>query len=180
MQTARDAHIRPATEADCPAITAITNAEIEHGRAHFAIAPDDPADIAAQFRRDSPVYPWFVAESGGTVIGFSRAARWKSREAYDWTCESAVYLDTAAQGQGLGKRLYGALFAELERRGYRCIIAGVTVPNPASERLHESMGMTRAGEFPAVGHKRGRWLTVRYYSRTLGDGSPPAPIRPVC
>lgn len=180
MQSSPGITIRPATVADCPAITAITNAEIEHGRAHFATTPDDPVAIAAQFELDSPVYPWFVAESAGRIIGFSRAARWKTREAYDWTCESAVYLSPESQGKGLGKRLYEVLFAELERRGFRCIIAGVTVPNAASERLHESVGMTVAGEFPAVGFKRGRWLAVRYYRITLGDGSPPTPIRPVC
>jgi phosphinothricin acetyltransferase len=180
MHTPSEAIIRPATRADCPAITAITNNEIKQGRAHFATTPDDTEATAAQFHRDSPVYPWFAAESDGTVVGFSRASPWKPREAYDWTCESAVYLTPQAQGKGLGKRLYDALFVELERRGFRCIIAGVMVPNPPSERLHEAMGMTAAGEFQAVGFKQGQWLAVRYYSLTLGDGSEPTPILPVC
>jgi len=165
--------IRPATESDCPAITAITNAEIEHGYAHFATEPDDPAEVALSFRQDRSVYPWFVAESSGRVVGFSRAGRWKTRGAYDWTCETGVYLDPEARGSGLGKCLYRALIDELKSRGFRSIIAGVAVPNPPSERLHESMGMAIIGEFPAAGFKRGHWVSVRYYGMTLGDGSAP-------
>ncbi len=168
--------IRPATDADIDAITAITNIAIAGSTAHFGVEPDDPAEVLARFRRDRAIYPWFVAVSpAGEVLGFSRAARWKTRGAYDWTCESAVYLVDSAQGQGLGLRLYRVLFDELERRGFRCVLAGVTIPNPSSERLHERMGMRVVGEIPAVGFKQGRWLAVRYYAAFFGDGSAPVP-----
>lgn len=169
--------IRPATQADCPRIAAITNEAIASGFAHFATEPDDPADIAAWWRRDHAVYPWFVAEDdddpASGVIGFARAARWKTRSAYDWTCETAIYLAPHARGRGIGRMLYDRLFADLARRGFRCVIAGMTVPNPASERLHESMGMRPVGTFPAVGYKMGAWRDVRYYVKTIGDGSAP-------
>lgn len=169
--------IRLTDPADIPAITAITNDAIMRSTAHFALAPDPVESILAQFERDRAIYPWFTAaDHSGTVLGFSRAARWKTRAAYDWTCESAVYLAEAAQGQGLGRRLYTALFDALERRGFRCVLAGVTIPNPPSERLHEALGMTVVGEFPAVGYKSGNWLAVRYYAKHFGGDSPPAPI----
>ena len=172
-----DITIRPTEPADIPAITAITNDAIERTTAHFALTPDPVEDIAAQFERDRSVYPWFTAaDESGTVLGFSRAARWKTRAAYDWTCESAVYLTEAARGKGLGMRLYTVLFDELERRGFRCILAGVTIPNPASERLHEDIGMAVVGEFPAVGHKFGQWLAVRYYAKHFGGDTPPRPF----
>jgi phosphinothricin acetyltransferase len=168
--------IRFAEEKDCPRIAEITNDAIVNGVAHFATTPDDPASVAAAWRRDHTVYPWFVAVDGpgGRVVGFSRAAQWKTRQAYDWTCESAVYVDRSARARGLGLALYRALFEELGRRGFRCVIAGVTVPNPASERLHERLGMTAAGTFASVGFKHGAWRDVRYYTKTLGDGSAPA------
>ncbi len=169
--------IRPATEADCPAIATITNDAITGGVAHFATEPDTPAGVAAWWSRDRTVYPWFVAVDADTpahdVIGFARASRWKSRSAYDWTCETAIYLRPRARGMGIGRMLYEELFEELARRGFRCIIAGMTVPNPASSRLHEAMGMRTAGTFPAVGFKMGAWHDVRYYVKVLGDGSPP-------
>jgi len=175
--------IRPAELRDCPRITEITNAEIESGVAHFATTPDNPDAVADAWRRDLAVYPWLVAvddvkddsAAAAPVLGFARAARWKTREAYDWTCESAVYVDPAARGRGIGRALYRALFAELERRGFRCIVAGVVTPNPASERLHESLGMSDAGTLTDVGFKHGRWRAVRYYTRQLGGDAPPGP-----
>lgn len=172
--------VRFATEADCRRIAEITNDAIVNGVAHFATTPDDPGDIAADWRRDHGVYPWLVAEdidaAGADVFGFARAARWKTRAAYDWACETAIYIDASARGRGLGRMLYERLFAELEDRGFRCLIAGMTVPNPASERLHLSMGMQRVGTFPAVGFKMGAWRDVCYFVKTLGDGA--APTRP--
>jgi phosphinothricin acetyltransferase len=126
------------------------------------------------------VYPWVVAieagPSGGNgVLGFARASRWKTRGAYDWACETGVYVGEAARGRGIATALCRALFTELERRGFRCVIAGVAQPNPASDRLHRSMGMTEAGTLPGVGFKHGRWIDVRYYTLRLGDGGPPGP-----
>ena len=169
--------VRSATETDCARIAEITNQAIISGVAHFATKPDDPAEVAANWRRDHPVYPWLVAEDptnpAAGVIGFTRAARWKSRDAYDWTCEAAVYVHESARGAGVGRALYEKLFEELQRRGFRCVLGGMTLPNPASERLHKHLGMTIAGTLPAVGFKHGAWRDVRYYVKVLGKGSPP-------
>ncbi|MBZ0173068.1 MAG: GNAT family N-acetyltransferase, partial [Phycisphaerales bacterium] len=169
--------IRPASEADCTRIAEITGEAITTGFAHFGSVPDSPEDVVAHWRRDREVYPWFVAECTGDhgrgVVGYSRATQWKPRAAYDWTCESAVYIASASHGRGIGRMLYEHLFAELELRGFRCVLGGVTLPNPASERLHEAMGMSIVGTFPAVGFKMGAWRGVRYYVKVLGDGSPP-------
>jgi phosphinothricin acetyltransferase len=169
--------IRPAAEADIPAIAAITNEAIVSTTAHFATTPDEPGEVLEWFRRDRDRYPWLVAQSeAGDAVGFARAAQWKTREAYDWTCESGVYLAPPARGRGLGRALYQRLFSEIEDRGFRCVLAGVTIPNPPSERLHESLGMRAVGEFPSVGFKHGRWLAVRYYCLNFGGGEPPATI----
>lgn len=177
--------VRPATESDCPEIARIANEAILTGVAHFGTVPDDPAAVAASWREQHAVYPWFVAvESGDAVpmhrpdtptriLGFCRAGRWKPRGAYDWTCEIGIYIDQPSRGRGVGKALYGALLPELRRRGFRCVVAGMTMPNPASQRLHESFGMTEIGTFPAMGFKHGAWHAVRYYTLILGDGSPP-------
>lgn len=169
--------IREALESDCGTIARITNDAIISGVAHFGTVPDDPAAVASLWREQHAVYPWLVAVEGddpGHVIAFCRAGRWKPRGAYDWTCEIGIYIDSPARGKGVGKALYAHLFPELERRGFRCIVAGMTLPNPASERLHRAMGMTEVGTFPAMGFKHGAWHSVRYYTLTLGDASPPA------
>lgn len=181
--------IRHAVEPDCSGIARILDREIATGFAHFGTEPEGVGPVAEAWRRDHRIYPWLIAveprqnaDDAGTetVLGFARASAWKSRGAYDWACESAVYVDESARGRGLGALLYRKLFEELGRRGFRCVVAGVAVPNPASERLHESVGMTNAGTLEAVGYKNGRWRSVRYYTLALGgDGPPgPSPVRP--
>lgn len=172
--------VRPALEADCVRIAEITNEAIATGFAHFSTTPDEAGGVAERWREGHGTYPWFVAEEegadGARVVGFARASSWDRREAYAWTCMSAVYVENASHGRGVGRMLYDRLFGEIERRGFRCIIAGVALPNPASERLHEAMGMRAVGEFPAVGYKNGAWRDVRYYVKLFGEGEPPGRV----
>lgn len=167
--------IRPATNADLPGMLAIINREIREGVAHFGTEDQTLAEIEAEHDARHGL-PWLVADMGGVIAGFARAGRWKQRLAYSWTVEVSVYLAPEFQGKGLGKRLYETLFDELERLGYRRAIAGMTMPNDASRKLHESMGMRLVGEFERQGFKHGRWYNVRYYQLDLPrDGDADAP-----
>ncbi len=67
-----------------------------------------------------------------------RGANAGTRAAYDITCEVSVYIADDAKGQGVGRALYTDLFARLKAIGYRHIIGGISLPNRASVRLHES------------------------------------------
>lgn len=161
----------------------LMNEQILGGRAHFGVTPDLPETYESQWREQGEQYPWLVAaDADGQFLGFAKAGRWKAREAYDWTVEVSVYLVEAARGRGVGRVLYDRLFEMLAAQGYVVAIAGMTLPNPASQRLHESMGMTLAGEFTPNGYKFGRWMPVRYYQmmlRDLGVEDDPGPIRRV-
>lgn len=171
-------HVRPATDADLSAVLAIVNREIREGVAHFALREHTPADIEPWLAAHARL-PFLVAESEAGVLGYARAARWKDREAYDWAVEVGVYVRSDAQGRGVGKALYQVLIPRLMDLGYRSIIAGIALPNPASVRLHESSGMRHVGTFRRVGYKHGQWIDVGYWELTAGEG-PPTPIPPGC
>ncbi|MEM9373340.1 MAG: N-acetyltransferase family protein [Planctomycetota bacterium] len=162
--------IRLAGSADMASICDLMNKQILGGRAHFGVTPDVPETYETQWREQGETYPWLIAaDADGSFLGFAKAGRWKAREAYDWTVEVSVYLVEAARGRGIGRLLYDRLFETLAAQGFVVAIGGMTLPNPASERLHESMGMTRAGEFTPNGFKFGRWMPVRYYQMMLRD-----------
>lgn len=168
-------HVRPAREADILPVLTIVNREIAEGVAHFGTTPNTADDLRVWLDAH-PVLPWLVCEDqAGTVLGYARASRWKERQAYDWAVEIGVYVDPTVQGRGVGTRLYTDLLPRLDTLGYRTIIAGIALPNPASVRLHEAFGMAHAGTLPRVGYKLGRWIDVGYWVRHAGAGDP-API----
>ncbi len=161
-------NIRLATHADVPAITAIYNHAILHTIASFWYEPRPEEELAREVAAsDEASYPWLVAERDGPggqqVVGTAWSKRWNPRTAYDITCEVSVYIADDAKGQGVGRALYTDLFARLRAIGYRHIIGGISLPNEASVRLHESMGMKRVALFPGIGEKFGRAIDVGYW-----------------
>jgi len=163
--------VRPCTHADLPAVLAIVNAEILGHHANFHTEPRPLTELEAQWLADHAAYPWLVVELKGQVVGFAKAASYKPRRAYLWTAEVTVYLAEAARGVGLGTRLYGELLAALTTRGFHLALAGISLPNDASEALHRRLGFQLAGVLPEVGHKHGRWHGVAQYVLHLGGAA---------
>jgi L-amino acid N-acyltransferase YncA len=156
--------VRIATRADVAASLAISNACAVDSAANFCIEPESFDDWEAEFDRQAQRFGWFVGvDAADNVTGFARGTPWQGRCAYRLTAAISIYLDPAARGKGHGKCLYEHLFGHLIAAGFHTLIAGITLPNPASIRLHESMGMAHVGTFPEVGHKFGHWHDVGYW-----------------
>jgi len=119
--------------------------------------------------------PFVVVESGGSIVGFAYAARYRQRSAYRYTVEDSVYVAPEAMGRGAGRAALGEVIRGSTARGYRQMIAIIgDSGNHASIRLHESMGFAHAGLLRAVGFKFGRWVDSVIMQRALGDGGPPS------
>ena len=159
--------VRAAGEADLAAVLGIVNREIREGVAHFGIVENTLGDVEGWLAAADRLPFLVAADQEGALLGYARAGRWKEREAYDWAVEVGVYVSPGAQGNGVGRALYAELFPSLERLGYRTIIAGIALPNPASVRLHQAFGMELVGTFPRVGFKHGRWIDVGYWQASL-------------
>jgi hypothetical protein len=63
----------------------------------------------------------------------------------------------------------------LRRQGYINAYAGITLPNPASVRLHESLGFVPVGTYSRVGFKLGGWHDVSWFHLRLQEALPPVP-----
>ncbi len=147
----------------------------------FEVIPPTVEQMRERITRIADEYPWLVAEIDGRVAGYVYASRFRERAAYRWTAEVAAYVAPTAQRRGLGRALYVTLMSILRLQGFFKVIAGITVPNVASIGLHESVGFTKAGVFPAVGHKDGQWLDVGWWELSLqpeiANPPDPQPIR---
>lgn len=138
----------------------------------FETEPPDAAEMAQRIHRIGKQYPWLAASSGGEVSGYAYACENRSRLAYRWSVDVAVYLSASAQRAGIGRGLYRRLFAFLRAQGYVNAFAGISLPNAASVGLHEAMGFTLIGVYRNVGYKRGAWRDVGWWQLALQD--PPA------
>jgi phosphinothricin acetyltransferase len=110
-------------------------------------------------------FPFLVCEEMGSIVGYVYGRPFRPRPGYRQTIETAVYLKNGRAGNGLGSRLYEALFDEIT--GFHSAIATIALPNDASVRLHEKFGFERAGHIREAGFKFGRWFDVGYWQRML-------------
>jgi phosphinothricin acetyltransferase len=114
-----------------------------------------------------------VAAEGDEVAGYARSARHKEKPAYASTVETSVYVHDDHRGRRVGDALYAALLERLDACGRRLAVAGVALPNDASERLHRAHGFTEVGVFRGVGVKHGEVRDVRWYQRPLAGAQAP-------
>jgi phosphinothricin acetyltransferase len=135
-------------------------------------------EYAQRIMRVNRTHAFLVAEDHGEVIGFAYAGVHRERMAYRWTCEVSVYLGAAHRGRGLGRALYETLFELLEQQGYRMLLAGITMPNPASVALHKSLGFGEVGVYRRIGWKAGDWRDVIWLARSLGAETHEAELPP--
>jgi phosphinothricin acetyltransferase len=162
---------------DAADILAIYAPYCEASTVTFETVAPTRAEMAERIARVTSAYPWIVAEADGRLTGYVYASRFRERAAYRWTAEVAVYIALDEQRRGLGRALYTSLFSILRIQAYSKAIAGITLPNAASVRLHESVGFQKVGVFPSIGYKEGAWLDVGWWQLTLqpATSDPPEP-----
>jgi phosphinothricin acetyltransferase len=76
-----------------------------------------------------------------------------------------------------GTLLYRALFKLIAGEDIHRVVAGVTLPNPASMALHERFGFRHVGTFTENGRKFGKYWDVAWFERPLQLGHEIAPSR---
>jgi L-amino acid N-acyltransferase YncA len=169
--------IRPATDADLPAITGIYAHAVLHGTATFELVPPDLAEMTRRFKSlQDGGFPYFVAALDGSAAGYAYAGPYRPRPAYRFTVENSVYLQPAIHRRGIGLQLLQRLIAECEARGYRQMIAVIgDSANGGSIGVHRRSGFAMIGTHPDVGFKFGRWLDTVMMQRALGEGAAALP-----
>ena len=163
--------IRPLVGSDLEAVTALNNAAY----------PAVPTATVEEMGGFVDSFDWcMVAEDNSEVVGFvlvvepgkdydSENYRFFESRGYPHFYIDRVVLGESARGKGLGKRLYGELFAEAKKRGYSRITCEVNLKpeNPVSLAFHTTMGFVGVG----VQDTKGGDVTVQLLEAVVGDGS---------
>jgi L-amino acid N-acyltransferase YncA len=171
-------HIRSATAADAAACAEIYAPYILGTSITFEVEPPTTEQFKERIAQAQASHEWLVAERDGTVLGYAYGHRFHERAAYDWSCETSIYLAVTLRRQGVGRALYQELLQRLAGRGYRRAFAGIALPNDASTGLHRALGFQWAGCYRRVGWKNGAWHDVAWMQADLQgcEIDPPAPI----
>ncbi|HLV97053.1 MAG TPA: arsinothricin resistance N-acetyltransferase ArsN1 family B [Ktedonobacterales bacterium] len=159
--------IRLAHLEDAPAIQAIYAPIVISTPTSFELTPPTVEEMRQRIEQKLLTHPWVVYEAQGKVVGSAYASVYRARAAYQWSVEVSVYLHEQWRGQGIGRALYTSLFALLRLQGFYSVYAGITLPNPASVALHETMGLRPLGVYQRVGYKLGAWHDVGWWQGTL-------------
>lgn len=172
--------VRLATPDDAAVCAAIYRPYVEETSVSFEVRPPSTDEMASRITRTLERAPWLVVEVDGIVRGHAYATRHRERPAYDWTAETAVYVERGFHGRGVGRAAMTALLEILRLQGYHLAVAGIALPNPASVGLHLALGYRQIGVFEAIGWKQGQWQDVEWFGLELGPRSVAArPIAPL-
>ena len=163
--------IRPAHDGDFAALTELYNHYVRETPVTFDVDPYHVETRRPWLEGFAPEGPHrlFVAEREAVLLGYAGSMRFRPKAAYATSVETTVYLRPESAGQGVGALLYAQLFEALRGEDLHRALAGITLPNPASIRLHERFGFRPIGVFHEVGRKFGRYWDVGWYEKSLRD-----------
>ena len=121
-------------------------------------------------------YPYLVAEDNAEILGYAYAGTFVGRSAYDWAVETTIYLKEYKKKLGIGRKLYEALEKILRAQNILNMNACIGYPEEEDEYLnknsvefHSHMGFKMVGEFHKCGYKFGRWYSMVWMEKMIGE-----------
>ena len=171
-----DISIRLATPEDAVQLSEIYRYYVENTAVTFEYEAPSADEIRSRIVSYQKRYPYLCAEIRGEIVGFAFAHAFRERAAYDYSAETSVYIRRDMRRKGVGKRLYSALENELKKMGIINLYACVAIPENGDPYLsmdsplfHEKMGYRLCGAFTNCGRKFGRWYTMIWMEKIIGE-----------
>ena len=171
-----DVKIRPATEADAEEMLNLYTPYVLNTTVTSEYHAPSREEFLGRIRMYTAKTPWLCCEMDGQIVGYGYASPHRTREGYQWSCETSIYTRMGFQRRGIAAAIYHALFEILTYQGYYSIYVGITSPNPQSISFHKAMGFEHMGVYRNSMYKFGRWRDVSWMGKSLrpheGDPRP--------
>lgn len=151
--------VRRATESDALGVARIYNLHVDAGGVTFDIDPWGLADTVARLGQPDPD-GWYVAEDHRGVTGWASVRRFSQRHGYRFACESAIYLDPVAYGQGVADALQQQVHVHCCQFGIHHAVARIVTHNARSIAFHERYGYRVVGVQHEIGLIDDQWVDV--------------------
>lgn len=175
--------LRLATPDDAPALVEIYRPYVLGTAITCEYEVPSIEEFAARIAHTLERYPYLVVELDGVPVGYAYVSPLNSREAYDWSVETSIYLAPAARHHGVGGRLHEALRRCVAAMGMTNMCALIAVPHDAddeylthnSQDFHAHMGYRLVGTFDRCAQKFGRWYDMCWMELVLREREPDMP-----
>ncbi len=154
--------IRLITENDAHEVLEIYKPYVINSIISFEYEAPSLDEFLQRIQNNISEYPWLVCLDDNKIIGYAYASKHRYRIAYQWSCESTVYLLAEYHRKGIAGILYKTLFSLLRLQGFFNVYAGVSLPNEKSVGFHQSFGFKKVGTYKKVGYKFGKWHDVEW------------------
>ncbi len=168
--------VRNATLMDAERILEIYDYYVRNTAVSFEYETPGIDEFKERMENIMKKYPYLVILKDGHIEGYAYARAFVGRAAYNWSCETTIYLDHHSQKCGLGRKLYEALENKLRKMGILNLYACIGYPEIEDEYLttnsadfHAHFGFVKAGEFHKCGYKFDRWYNMIWMEKIIGE-----------
>lgn len=160
--------VRPAKDADGPAILGLWNPQIRDTTITFSSEEKTPADLAEMISlRRTAGQEFFVALEDAALLGLATYRQFRAGNGYAHSMEHTIVIGPDAWGRGVGRALMTAIEDHARARGHHTMVAAVTRENERALAFHRALGYVDVGLLPEQGHKFGRWLDLALLQKIL-------------
>ena len=159
--------IREAKIQDAKRLVEIYAPYVKDSAVSFEYKIPSVEEFEERIRHITEKYPYIVCLKDEKIVGYAYASSYSSREAYDWTATSSIYVDKEFRRQGVGTLLYKELEDRLRKQGIVNLLAGVAYIEAEDKHLtkdsyyvHTKMGYEKVAHMKAVGKKFDTWYDL--------------------
>ena len=168
--------IRAATPDDAQELLALYAPYVKNTVISFEYEVPGVNEFQKRIENTLKRYPYLLAESGGEILGYTYTGPFVGRAAYNWAAETTIYLKENKKKMGIGRALYEALEKVSKAQNILNLNACIGYPEVEDEYLtknsvqfHGHMGYRMVGEFHKCGYKFGRWYSMVWMEKMLGE-----------
>ena len=185
MKENRAFTIEGAVPEDAEELVAIYDYYVQNTAITFEYETPTAAEFRRRIENTLGRFPYLVLRQDGRIRGYAYAGPFRTRAAYDWCCETSIYLRRGATKCGMGRALYQALEKALGQMGILNMYAVVACPEEKEDEyltsnsldFHRHLGFEQAGLYHRCGYKFGRWYHMVWMEKHIGDhADTPLPV----
>lgn len=148
---------------DTTRLLEIYNHYVKESIVTFDLEAAQPSHFEAKVSNN---HPFIVLEVDQIVCGYAYSSMFRSKRAFDCTAEISIYLHKDHLGNGYGSMLLKNLLDRMKGK-FHTVVAGLSLPNPSSVRLHQKFGFEKVAHFKRVGFKFNKYIDVAFYQLVL-------------